>query len=102
MLHLKMITMANFKLYMLYHHFKEMGKKNPPPKFVVVTWETDWKGEENNQRMHLRWRTVLIKSSQTPHCVSNCFHMQKLRTQGQSEKKLKDILNQSWEGVFLF
>ena len=30
MLHLKMITMANFKLYMLYHHFKEMGKKKTP------------------------------------------------------------------------
>ena len=27
MVHLKMITMANFMLYMLYHHFIEMGKK---------------------------------------------------------------------------
>lgn len=34
---------ANFKLYMLYYHFKEMGKN--PKTFVVVTWETDWKGE---------------------------------------------------------
>ena len=97
MVQLKMITMANFMLYMLYHHFIEMGKK-----FVVVTWEIDWKGEENNQGMHLRWRRDLIKSSQTPHCVRDCFHMQKLKTQGQSEKKLKDILNQSWERGFLF
>lgn len=58
-------------------------------KTVVVTWETDWKGEEDNKGMHLRWRRVLIKSSQTPHCVRNCFHRQKLRTQGQSEKKKK-------------
>ena len=56
MVQLKMITMANFMLYMLYHHFIEMGKK-----FVVVTWEIDWKGEENNQGMHLRWRRDLIK-----------------------------------------
>ena len=88
--------MANGKFYVLYVlPTKEMGRKK---KTVVVTWETDWKGEEDNKGMHLRWRRVLIKSSQTPHCVRNCFHRQKLRTQGQSEKKkkkLKDILNQS-------
>ena len=94
MVHLKMITrangnlpwqMANFMFYMFYQP-KRWGEKK---KTVVVTWETDWKGEEDNKGMHLRWRRVLIKSSQTPHCVRNCFHRQKLRTQGQSEKKKK-------------
>ena len=63
------------------------GEEKKKKTTVVVTWETDWKGEEDNKGMHLRGRRVLIKSSQTPHCVRNCFHRQKLRTQGQSEKK---------------
>ena len=80
--------MANGKFYVLYVlPTKEMGRKKKKKPTVVVTWETDWKGEEDNKGMHLRWRRVLIKSSQTPHCVRNCFHRQKLRTQGQSEKK---------------
>ena len=42
----------NGKFYVIYAlpSFYRDGEK----KFVVVTWEIDWKGEENNQGMHLR------------------------------------------------